>query len=47
MMPAVNIVAQDSELYISLNIQKAYKNQTRSMSGLPGSLLAKSSKLPD
>ena len=37
MTPSVNIFAQDSELYIPLNIQKAYKNQTRSMSGLPGS----------
>jgi hypothetical protein len=37
MMPSVNTFAQDSELYISLNFQKAYENQTRSMSGLPGS----------
>ena len=37
MMPSVNIFAQDSELYISLNFQKAYDNQTRAMSGLPGS----------
>ena len=37
MMLSVNTFAQDSELYISLNFQKAYDNQTRAMSGLPGS----------
>ena len=37
MMLSVNTFAQDSELYISLNFQKAYKNQTRSMTGFPGS----------
>ena len=37
MMLSVNTFAQDSELYISLNFQKAYENQTRSMTGLPGS----------
>ena len=36
-MLTVNTFAQDSELYISLNFQKAYDNQTRSMTGLPGS----------
>ncbi len=37
MMLSVNTFAQDSELYISLNFQKAYENQTRSMTGFPGS----------
>jgi hypothetical protein len=37
MIPPVNTFAQDSELYISRNIQKAYENQTRSITGLPGS----------
>lgn len=36
-MPVVDTFAQDSELYIPRNIQKAYENQTRSMTGLPGS----------
>ena len=36
MMLSVNTFAQDSELYISLNFQKAYENQTRSMTGSPG-----------
>ena len=33
----VNIFTQNLELYHSLNFQKAYKNQTRSTTGLPGS----------
>ena len=32
----VNIFTQNLELYHSLNFQKAYKNQTRSTTGLPG-----------
>lgn len=36
-MPVVDTFAQDSELYIPLNIQEAYEKQTRSMTGLPGS----------
>ena len=33
---ATNSLAQTSNLYVPLNIQKAYKNKTRSIDGNPG-----------